>query len=362
MIKWWNIKFDKNIKKVINKVFFYKSFSLGPITKKLETELAKYLKVKNVIAVNNGSNGMLLSLLSLELKPNDEIIIPNIGWISLINSLKILNLKPVIIDVEKNRPLINIDQIKKKITKKTKAIIPVHMNGRISNMNKLLDLAKKHKIYIIEDAAQSFGVKFKKKFLGSCGDIGVFSMSMTKLLCSGQGGFLVVKNSKLAEKLKIMRSQGQKNVFRIERKWKNFGFNFKITDMQSAIALYQLKKIKKYFKKIKSNFVNYEKLLLDYSNFIYPAYIDYKNGEIPLYNEFICKNRNNLANFLKKNNIETRKFYPNLNKVEYISIKKKNYPNSKIFETNSLYLPSGPDLKLKEIKKTVRVIKNFYKK
>ena len=361
MIKWWNVKLGNNEKKSINKIFFYKSFSSGPMTRKLEKKLEKYLRVKNVIAVNSGSNGMLLSLLSLELKPNDEIIIPNIGWISLINSLKILNLKPILIDVEKNRPLIDIGKIQKKITKKTRVIIPVHMNGRVSDMKKLLYLAKKNNISIIEDSAQAFGVKFKNNFLGSFGGIGVFSMSMTKIPCAGQGGFLVVKKNKLANKLRLMRTQGADDVFKVKY-WRNFGFNFKITDMQSAIALSQLRNIDKYINKMKNNFSIYEKLLKNLSNYIYPAFINLKNGEMPLYNEFICKNRLKLINHLNKNDIETREFYPSFNKVKYMKFKKTQFPNSRIFENNSIYLPSGPNLKLKEIKRTVEVIKNFYEK
>jgi dTDP-4-amino-4,6-dideoxygalactose transaminase len=359
MIKWWNLKLGNKEKKSINQIFLYKSFSLGPVTQKLEKELEKFLKVKNVIAVNSGSNGMLLSLLSLDLKANDEIIIPNVGWISLLNAIKILNLKPILVDVEENKPLIDIDKIQKKITKKTKVIIPVHMNGRISDMNKLLYLAKKKNIYIIEDAAQAFGVKFKKKYLGTFGDIGVFSMSMTKALCAGQGGFLVVNNGILAKKLKIMRNQGAVNVFKISV-WKNFGFNFKITDMQSAIALSQLKKIKKYIRKMKNNFILYENLLKNFSNYIFPAFLDHKKGESPLYNEFICKNRRHLMNYLKTNNIETREFYPNFDKVKYMKIQKGKFPNSRIYQNSSLYLPSGPNLKLEEIKRTTKFIKNFY--
>jgi hypothetical protein len=220
-------------------------------------------------------------------------------------------------------------------------------------------LAKKNNIYIIEDAAQAFGVKFKKKYLGTFGDIGVFSMSMTKALCAGQGGFLVVNNEILAKKLKIMRNQGAVNVFKISV-WKNFGFNFKITDMQSAIALSQLKKIKKHVRKMKNNFILYENLLKNFSNYIFPAFLDHKKGESPLYNEFICKNRRHLMNYLKTNNIETREFYPNFDKVKYMKIQKGKFPNSRIYQNNSLYLPSGPNLKLEEIKRTTKFIKNFY--
>ena len=359
MIKWWNTNLGIEAKKKVNYALDKSFISQGPLTKELEKKISIFLKAKNIIAVPNGSQGMLLALLSFNLKINDEIIVPNVAWISLMNSIKILNLKPILVEVEKNRPVMCMSDLKKKITKKTKVIIPVHMNGRITNMIKINEIAKKHRIKVIEDAAQSFGVKYRNNFMGTFGDIGVFSMSMSKTITSGQGGFLIVKRKKLANKIIKMRNQGAENVNKIY-KWKNFGFNFKLTDLQSAIAITQLQKFIKNKKILISNYLYYKKLLLGMEKYIYPANIDIKKGEIPTYNEFICKKRLNLLNYLFKNGIETREFYPNFNKVEYIKFKKSRFLNSEIYEKNSLYLPSGPDLKKKEIQKVVKYIRKFY--
>ena len=360
LIKWWNINIGNEEKKKLNYALTKKFISQGPLTMELEKKISKFLNVKNTILVPSGSQAMLLALLSLDLKPGDEVITQNVAWISLINSLKILNLKVILIDVQKNRPIININSIKKNITKKTKVIIPVHLNGRVTNMNEILKIVKNRKIKVIEDAAQSFGVKDKNFFLGTKSDIGVFSMAMSKAFTSGQGGFLTTNNNSLAKKLKKMRNQGADNINQIYE-WNNFGFNFKFTDLQAAIGLVQLRKFKKNKIKLINNFLIYSRLLKEIKKYIYPANINIKNGEIPTYNEFICKNRSGLHKYLMKNGIETREFYPNLEKVNYIKMKKNIFFNSKIYETSSLYLPSGPNLKVREIKKIVKYIKIFYK-
>lgn len=360
-VKWWNINLGKEELKSVLNVFSNKSFSLGPITKKCEIEIAKFLKIKNIILVNSGSQGMLLSLLALNIKPNDEVIIPNVAWISLLNAIKIIGAKPILVDVEENRPLMDPKKILKKITKKTRAIVPVHMNGRKANMIEIKKIAKKKKLWLLEDAAQAYGVKYGKKYLGSIGDLSVFSMSMTKTVTSGQGGFIATNNNFLAKKIRLMRNQGAVNVNKIY-KWANFGFNFKITDLQSAIAIIQIKKFKKNSVRLIKNYKYFSEKLKDYKDYITPANINLSKKEIPVYNEFICKSRHKLQKFLAKKSIDCREFYPNLNKVKYIKLKKENFNNSEVYEKKSLYLPSGPDLPRSQLDYVIRNIKLFYEK
>jgi dTDP-4-amino-4,6-dideoxygalactose transaminase len=305
MIKWWNLKLGNKEKKSINQIFLYKSFSLGPVTQKLEKELEKFLNVKNVIAVNSGSNGMLLSLLSLDLKANDEIIIPNVGWISLLNAIKILNLKPILVDVEENKPLIDIDKIQKKITKKTKVIIPVHMNGRISDMNKLLYLAKKKNIYIIEDAAQAFGVKFKKKYLGTFGDIGCFSTHPLKNLnACGDGGFVLTNNKDHYLKIKKLINHGLVDRNNSE----TFGYVSRMDSLQAMIVMKRLDNLNYVIKKRRENAELYFEYLKDM-----PVVLPYElKQEYNTYHLFVIqtKNRDELIKFLKLKKIETGIHYP----------------------------------------------------
>ena len=360
---WWHKQLEKKeIIKSLSNIINSEELSTGKITSLLEGEISKFLKVKHIIMVSNGSMANLLAFMALHIKPKDEIIIPNVGWISVINACKILNAVPIIIDVQKNRPLIDIKQIEKFISKKTKIVFPVYMNGRVMNYSKLKSICKRRKLFLVEDAAQAFGVKYKNKFLGTNGDIGIFSTSITKNFTSGLGGFLATNNSSLARKIYSMRRHGFSDVQNIKN-WNKYGGNFKITDLQSAIARIQLKKMSKKFKTNIENFNYFKKKLNHLKNYIRPVELDTR-FEIPVYNEFIVKNRDKFTKFLKMNDVQTRNSSPNFERVKYLKTKKnsKGYPNSIEVEKNYLYLESGPGLRKKRIDEIVKIIDLFYKR
>lgn len=360
---WWHKDLEKkDIIKSLSYIINSEELSTGKITSLLEKEISKFLKVKHIIMVSSGSMANLLAFMALNIRPKDEIIIPNVGWISVINACKILNATPVIIDVQKSKPLIDVQQIEKFISKKTKIIFPVYMNGRIANISKLKNICKKRNLFLVEDAAQAFGVKYKNKFLGTNGDIGIFSTSITKNFTSGLGGFLATNNSSLANKIYSMRRHGFSDVQNIKN-WDKYGGNFKITDLQSAIARVQLKNMRKKFNTNIQNFNYFKKKLTHLKDYIKPVDLDTR-FEIPVYNEFIVKNRDEFTKFLKKNNVQTRNSSPNFERVKYLKTKKspRGYPNSALVEKNYLYLESGPGLQKKRIDQIVKVIDLFYKK
>ena len=360
---WWHKSIEKKeIIKSISNIINSEELTTGNTTQKLENEIAKFLNIKHIIMVSSGSMATLLAFMALNIKPNDEIIIPNVGWISVINACKIIGAKPVIIDVEKKRPIIDIDQVEKKITKKTKIIFPVYMNGRSLDIHRLKKISSKNKIYLVEDAAQAFGTKYKGKFLGTYGDIGIYSTSITKTFTSGMGGFLSVKNTKLAKIIYSMRRHGFTDVQNIKN-WNKYGGNFKISNLETSMARVQLKYIKEKFSTNINNFKYFVKKLKHLDKFIKPVNLNL-NYEIPVYNEFILKNRLQFANFLKKNNVQTRLSSPNFENVKYLNtvLNRNGYPNSKEVQNNYIYLESGPGLKKKRIDEIVKIIEKFFKK
>ena len=363
-IEWWNFGLSVGqINKKLTKVVKKKCISTSIYTQELEKKLSNYLNVKHVIAVSSGSMATVLAFMALKIKPKDEIIIPNVGWISVINACKILGATPVIVDVEKDKPIISINNIKSNITKKTKIIFPIYMNGRIIEIDKIKSICKKKNLFLVEDAAQALGVKYKNKFVGTFGDIGIFSMSITKLLSSGQGGFLVTNNDKIAKDLYMMSRHGYRDVRNIKA-WNKYGGNFKISDLCSAVATTQLKSFKTIIRKNKENYAYLNKKIKKLNDFIEPAFIDLKKGEIPLYNEYKVYNRKKLVSFLLKNNIQTRLSNPNFQRVEYMKIikDKLGLKNSVIPEKNFLYLPGGPNLKKTQIDKLAYYLNRFYLK
>lgn len=355
MIPQWKKKFNnKEILKNFNINLKKKYISQSEITKRLENKISKFLNVKYVLAVPSGTVALLISLMSLGLKNNDEIVISDRAWVSVINVVNILGLKAKFVDVEVDRPIINLGELKKKITKNTRAIITIHMGGRFCDMNKLIKFAKNKKIHVIEDAAQAFGCKYKKKFIGTQSDIGCFSMSIAKTISSGQGGFVVTNRKDLYKKLLKIKNNGLKNIKTIN-KWGALGLNFKFSDILASIALTELKKFNYYKKKLISLYKLYEEGLRKTKN-VKLIPVNIKNGEIPQYIEIISNNRKKLYKYLTKKNIDIRLFYPSMSEHNNL---KSNCKNSLVFSKKGVYLPSGPDQNKKDIIKVIKEINLF---
>jgi len=356
----WKKNFDN---KIINfnlkKNIFNKNISEGVIVNSFEKKIANFLKSKYVLTVPNGSIAMLIALISLNLKRNDEVIVPDRTWISTVNAINILGLKVKFVDVEAYAPIIDCKKLEKVINFRTKVIIGVHMGGRLCNMKEINRLAKKKNIYVIEDAAQSFGCKFpnKNKYAGTFSDIGCFSLSIAKTISSGQGGFVVTNNKLLFNSLKKIKNNGLTDIKNI-KKWGKTGLNFKFTDVLATIAICELTRFKYYKKKLIKLYKLYLKYLKNKKIKIIP--VNYKNGEIPQYIEVICKQRDKLQELLKKRGIDTRIFYPSMHKISnnYKNFH-KNFFNSNNFEKNGIYLPSGPDQNLSKIKKLITILNKF---
>ncbi len=355
MINWWNNKFGNSELNRIISSYKNKNISQGNVTKEFEDLICNYLNVKHAIAVSNGSIAILLSLMAMDIGPDDEVIIPNRTWISAAHAVHMLGGKVVTIDVEENRPVIDTNKLIQAITSKTKVIIPVHMNGRSCNMNEIMAIAKKFSIKVIEDAAQAMGSKNLSGFLGTQSDVGCFSLSVAKIISSGQGGFVVTNNKKMANKIRAMRTHGLENV-KDPNKWIMPGFNFRYTDLLASIAIEQLKQINERKKRLVNLYHLYEKGLNDTPLVIIP--VDIENGEVPIYIEYLVPNDRQLwIDTLLNNGVETRPFYPNINSANYFGCKIEKMRNSEKFAKRGIYLPSGPNQTITDVLKVIDIIK-----
>jgi perosamine synthetase len=356
-INWWNVTLNnKVIAKKISKAISSKQLSHGKIVDSFEKKLSNILQIPYVACTNSGSNALLLLLVSLNLKKNDEVILPNRTWISDLNAVKLLKLKIKLVDVQKDSPIICVKDLKKKISKKTKVVIAVHMGGRIADLEKIYKLTKKNKIILIEDACQALRPNFKNNLIGKYSDACFYSLSVAKLITSGQGGFIATSNKKLFSKIILNRFNGVRIINDCE-KWTSLGFNFKFTDLLATVGISELEKIKLKIKKLNFLYKLYKKYI-DKLNYIKIIPINLNSGEIPIYIEVTCVYRRKLINFLKKNLVDSRSFYPSLNEAIYNKEEKK-FVNSDHFSNNGLYLPSGPDLKIQSVKKIIFLLKNF---
>ena len=355
-INWFTPKIDNINKSLLKSVISSNFISEGKITQKLEVKIGKFLKIKNVIMTASGTSAIYLALRSLNVTNKDEIILPNITYVATLNAVKLTGAKPVIVDVDLETSTIDVKDLKKKINNRTKAIIFVHISGRPGNLNKIIYLAKKKKIKVIEDAAESFGSSIYKKKLGTLGDLGCYSFTPTKIITAAQGGAVVTKNKNLAKYIRNLKDQGRtkKNIGG-DDEHDYFGGNFKFNDILASILTPQLTNIKSNLSKAKKINNFYRKNLKNVNNIKFYKKTD---GEICVWTEIICSERNKLYNYLLKNNIQCRKIWKPLSKLKSSKIK-KNFDNSDIIAKNVMWLPSGTSLSMKELKYICSKIKKF---
>ena len=332
--------------------------SEGPFVKKFEKEFSKFNNRKFGITVSSGTAALEISLKALNIKKASEVIIPTFSIISTALCVIKNSLKPVLVDVDlKNWNMIP-DQIIKKITRKTKAIIITHIYGFPVDMDKILKIAKKRNIKIIEDAAEMIGQKYKNKKCGSFGDISTFSFYANKHITTGEGGMILTNNKKIYDECISLRNLcfGTGN----DRfNHNSIGWNYRFTNLQASMGLGQLKNIKwiikrkreigrKYHKHLKNN----KKILIQDIKTNYATNIFWVFGIVIKKNFKLS--RNLLVKKLNEKGIQTRNFfYPmhkqNIFRKMKIFKNKITYPNSEFLSKNGLYLPSGLGLKNKEI-------------
>lgn len=356
-IKWFSNNTQKNSESELIK--HIKSLKKKNYIEKFEREISKKLNVKFSVLVSSGSNAIILALFSLKLKYGDEIIVSNRTWIATAHAAYVLGLKVKLVDCLKEDTKMNIREIKKKITKKTKVIIVTHMNGRANDMKEIKKICKTKNLFLIEDACQALFSKYKKKYLGTFSDLGCFSLGSSKIINTYQGGFLVTNNRKNYSKLKLIRNHGVINNF--SDKWSQPGFNFKYNHFQALIGYNELKNINVKVKNSKKIYKLYHDGLKDLRKIkIIKSYI--KHGEFPLYTQAIVDNKSRFIKYMKSKSIEIRPLTPSLNFSDYLNKFSTSYfKNSDYFHKKGVYLPSGPTQIIKNIKKTITEIKNYEK-
>jgi len=332
----------KKIDSKFSKIFKHKKFILGPEVDELELNLSNYVKSK-AICVSSGTDAILLALMAINIKSGDEVITTPFTWASNSEMIKFLGAKPVYVDIDKKNFNIDPNLIKKKITKKTKAILTVNIFGQCCDYSEIRKIIKGRKIFIIEDAAQSFGAKYKNKFSCNLGDISCTSFFPSKPLGSyGDGGACFTNNMLLLKKIKMLRNHGQikKNYHQI------IGHNARMDSLQAAIINLKLKIFEKE-KSLRQNVANkYDNLLRDKKNIIQIPLIENFNESVYAQYTVRVKNRKQIVENLKKNKIPYNVFYPTpLYKQKAFLDKSYKLKNVEQIVSEVLSIPFHPYLK-----------------
>jgi len=345
--------FDKSDAEMVYRVIQSGWISEGKETKKFEDNYKKYVGTKYAIATTSGTAAIFLALVGAGIKPGDEVIVPNITFIATVSAVKLAGATPVLAEVREDNFTISIDSVRRKITKKTSAVIPVHLNGRTTELNELIELSDKFNLRIIEDAAQSLGSKYGRKFLGSIGNVAAFSLSPTKIITTGQGGIVTTNDSRIFEKIKKIKDQGREDK---SENFKIIGYNFKYTDIQASLGNSQFAKLKTRLKWLNKLYALYNDLLEKNDSLIIPT----KKKENQLwYFDILTKQRSKLIKYLYKNKVIVRPFHKSLNSIiPYLT--KEKFPISKRISSTGLYIPSHSDLTIKEVEYICKQINSFY--
>ena len=339
--------------------------SAGPDITLFEKNLSKFVGRKYACAVSNGTAALEIAVKSLGLKKNDEIITPNFTIIS--NAIAIIKnfSTPVLVDSELNTWNVDIQKIEEKITKKTKAIMLPHIYGFPCDMEKVLRICKKYKLYLIEDAAEMLGQKYKKKQCGSFGDISTFSFYANKHITTGEGGMILTNNKNIYKKIKDLKNLNFGKVNRFNHN--DISWNYRLTNMQAALGVNQLKRINEIIKKKRfigdfyfKNFINNKNILIQ------PREISYAKNIYWIYGIVLKKNslkyKTEVQKKLLKYGIETRPFFWPMHKQDIFKklklFKNEKYPISEYLSNSGFYIPSSIDLTKNQLKYIVDTI-NF---
>ncbi len=359
---------NKNSKKFINQVFANKRFTDGYFQKKCENFIKLKTKSKFVSLTHSGTSALEIAMILLNIKKGDEVIMPSYTFTSTANCVVMRDAKPVFVDLDMNLN-INAKKIEEKITKKTKAIIIVHYGGFPCDMDKILYLKNKYKLFLIEDAAHAFLSRYKKKYIGTFGDIGMFSFHETKNFVSGQGGAILINNKKYINNTKIILDKGTDRSFYSNKKkyysWKGFGSEYRAPELSAALLFSQFKEFKKIQKKREMIFNYYYKNFLKISSdkFMICKYKDsYKESAYHTFPIIFnnLKARDGFIKFMKKNGIFCYFHYFPLHMSNF----GKKFNNKKLFFTDKVWkglvrLPIYPNLNKKELKFIVISAKKF---
>ncbi|OHA02012.1 MAG: hypothetical protein A3C11_00010 [Candidatus Sungbacteria bacterium RIFCSPHIGHO2_02_FULL_49_12] len=341
-----------------------RDFTLGKTVRELEGKLASYCGAKYAIGVGNATDALILSLKACGIGPGDEVITSAVGFFSTAGAITWVNAKPVFVDANLETSNIDVSKIEPAITPRTKAILPVHLNGRIADMEPILAIAKKHGLFVITDAAQAIGSKYKGKPVGEWGDFVCLSFGYSKILETyGDGGMIFTNRSELAEKVWPLRTYGARSWAEIHTNNKVVGVASRLNSFQAAVLLEKLKYTEARIQKQRQHYLLYRELLKGAGDvkFLRDDADYYLNGyRLPV----LTEQRGALRDFLLRKGKKVYNWYPvplpRLPAFQNLEYKKGDFPNAERIAAECLILPTHFSIPKKKIAQIANLVRLFY--
>jgi len=332
--------------------------SRGKFVPQFEEEFAKYVGTKHAVAASNGTTALHLVLAALGLGKGDEILVPDFTYVATVNAVTYTGATPVLIDADRETWNIDPGKLEEKLTKNTRAILPVHIYGQPADMDPIMALAKKHSLTVIEDAAQAHGALYNDRQVGSIGDAGAFSFFGNKIITTGEGGMITTDDAELAHKARLLRNHGMSET---RTYWHDhLGFNYRMTNLQAAIGVAQLERIDEILKTKIALAQRYKNLLKDVPGVIQPPDVPGIKNVYWMYSirldEKFGMTAEALQKVLRENEIDSRPFFIPVHELPMYE-EKGAYPVSTELSKTGLSLPSSPKLTHEDIDRITSVVR-----
>lgn len=337
--------------------------SNGTYVTRFEREFERFVGSPHAVSICNGTCALHVALLALDIKAGDEVIIPSFTYIATANAVRYTGAIPVFVDCEKETWNMDVRKLEAAITSKTKAIIPVHLYGHCCQMTQVMDIARKHGLFVIEDAAEAFGSKYNGRMAGTIGTLGVYSFFGNKTITTGEGGMVVTSDENLAKKVRLLKGQGVSPTRQYY--FETVGYNYRMTNIEAAIGLAQLENATKFIEHKRMIAAKYNELLKNVPGIQLPVekkdtYNSYWMYSIVVHPEYGIT-RDELIQRLKASGVETRRFFYPCHTMPPYQKKGVMLPVCEEIAEMGLNLPSSTKLTLRQVEFIAKQIKSYAK-
>jgi perosamine synthetase len=333
------------------------------LTREFESMTAQLTGAKHAVAVCNGTMALFTCLKAMGIGPGDEVIVPNFTFIASANAVVLAGATPVLCEVREDTFCIDVARAEKLVTGRTKAVMPVHLYGQSADMPEVMAFAQRHGFQVLEDAAESIGVRYDGRHVGTFGEMGILSYYGNKTITCGEGGIVLTNDDALAKAAYRIKNYGRdhKGTYIHE----TIGFNFSFTDLQAAIGIAQMKKVSAIISKKREIHDRYVKELQHVERFR-PVYVDPRCEPVFWFTSFLCEHPEALSSFLREQNIQTRRFFLPLHQQpcyadgKHIRVTGGDFRISESIYRQGISLPSSYSLTENDQSRVIEQIRRFY--
>ncbi len=360
-IPWWEPRMTGRELDRLREVIESNYVNDGDVTAAFEREVASFLGAKHAIAVTSGTTAIFLGLVAAGVRLGDEVVVPDLTFIATANAVRLAGATPVLADVDPRTLLLSPAAFEAAITKRTRAVVPVHVSGRGADMAAIGRIASSRGIAVVEDAAEAFGSRRGGRNLGLFGVAGAFSFSPNKTITTGQGGIVATDDDAVAARLRSLKDQGRPTKGTGgDDVHPGLGFNFKFTNLQAAVGLAQLGDLRERHARQRRNYEIYARDLAGCDGITLPGF-GLDDGELPLWTDAIAERRDDLDRHLADRGMGCRRFWFPIHTQAPYRRPDAAFPNAMRVASRALWLPSAFTLTDDDVAAVARAVRDFYR-